>query len=160
MIAEVEAEVINAGASPASVEARVEEVAERSTIRAIATGAVGLSAGALPGRHELDASRVIHPPGAHVDSAGSYFVVSDDSEITVRDRYGDVVMAIDGERAQADTLVQTIERLTRYRGPVTIRPTVWIIDRNRVIELAATGADVAPYAGRDDVTYLVGRQRS
>ncbi len=161
MIAVVEAEVISAGASPASVEVRVEEVPERSTVRAIATGAVGLSAGALPGRHELgQAEMAARAAGADVEAIGAYFVVSNGSAITVRDRYGDDVIVVAGERSTAASLDGTIERHTRYRGPVTLRPTVWIIDGSRLIELAATGASIAPYAGRDDVTYLVGRQRS
>ncbi len=161
MMAEVEAEVINAGASPASVEVRVEEVAERSTVRAIATGAVGLSAGALPGRHEVAVGDVAaDAAGARVDAIGAYFVVSTDAAIAVRDRYGDDVIAIEGERAMAESLAETIERLTRYRGPVTLRPTVWIIDGSRLIELTGVGTNLEPYAGRNDVTYLVGRQRS
>ena len=160
MMAEVEAEVIAAGASPASIEVRVEEVAERSTVRAIATGAVGLSAGALPGRHELSLDAITaDAAGASVQAIGAYFVVDAEKAIIVRDRYGEDVIAIDGERAVAGSLVETIDRLTRYRGPVTLRPTVWIIDGSRLIELSA-GANMAAYAGRDDVTYLVGRQRS
>ncbi len=161
MMAEVEAEVINAGASPASVEVRVEEVAERSTVRAIATGAVGLSAGALPGRHEVAVGDVAaDAAGARVDAIGAYFVISNDTAIAVRDRYGDDVIAIEGERAVAESLAETIERLTRYRGPVTLRPTVWIIDGSRLIELTGVGTNMEPYAGRNDVTFLVGRQRS
>ncbi len=161
MMAEVEAEVIAAGASPASIEVRVEEVAERSTVRAIATGAVGLSAGALPGRHELSLDSITaDAAGAHVQAIGAYFVVDAEKAIIVRDRYGEDVIAIDGERAAAGSLVETIDRLTRYRGPVTLRPTVWIIDGSRLIELSAAGANMAAYSGRDDVTYLVGRQRS
>jgi hypothetical protein len=95
-----------------------------------------------------------------VQSIGAYFVVDTEKAIIVRDRYGEDVIAIDGERAAAGSLVETIDRLTRYRGPVTLRPTVWIIDGSRLIELSAAGANMAAYAGRDDVTYLVGRQRS
>ncbi len=162
MMADVEAEVVAAGASPSSVEVRVEEVPERSTIRAVATGAVGLSSGALPGRrvvteHELKAAH----PAAHLATAGSFWVATLGTTATVLDRYGDTVVTVDGELL-ADghkNLGDVIERLTRYRGPVTLRPTVWAIDGQRLIELAATDAHTNPYIDRTDVVVLVGRSR-
>lgn len=166
MMADVEAEVVGAGASPASVEVRVEEVPERSTVRAIATGAVGLAAGALPGRGECDEASVrAAAPGCEVTPAGRFWITREGHRIRVLDRYGDSVIALDGEVTTSDALAATIERHTRYRGPVTLRPTVWIVDDRRLIELAATGpaagptAGTHPFQGRDDVTFLVGRQR-
>ena len=111
-------------------------------------------------REHSDAVAALVAAGARVDAVGAYFVVRTDTALCVRDRFGDDVIAIEGERAEAESLHETIERLTRYRGPVTLRPTVWIIDGSRLIELTAVGTNMAPYAGRDDVTYLVGRQRS
>jgi N-methylhydantoinase A len=161
MMADVEAEVVAAGASPASIEVRFEEVPERSTVRAVATGAVGLLAGALPGRHEGDeaAIRALAPHGADVAPHGRYWLAVDGQRITVLDRYGDEVIALQGEQTDSAHLASTIEEHIRYRGPITLRPNVWIIDDRRLIELAAVGTTTNPYQGRDDVTFLVGRQR-
>ncbi|MCU1500938.1 MAG: hydantoinase [Ilumatobacteraceae bacterium] len=161
MMADVEAEVVAAGASPATVEVRFEEVPERSTVRAVATGAVGLLAGALPGRHELDddAIRALTPPGAEIEAQGRFWIVTNGRRIDVLDRYGDQVIDVEGERAGDTTLADVFEKSIRYRGPVTLRPTVWIIDGRRLIELASIDPASNPFQGRHDVTYLVGRQR-
>jgi hypothetical protein len=160
-MADVEAEVVAAGASPATVEVRFEEVPERSTVRAVATGAVGLLAGALPGRHELDddAIRALTPPGAEIEAQGRFWIVTNGRRIDVLDRYGDQVIDVEGERAGDTTLADVFEKSIRYRGPVTLRPTVWIIDGRRLIELASIDPASNPFQGRHDVTYLVGRQR-
>ena len=47
----------------------------------------------------------------------------------------------------------------KYRGPVTLRPTVWIVDDRRLVELGTFDPAADPFAGRTDVTYLVGRSR-
>jgi hypothetical protein len=166
MMADVEAEVIAAGASPASVEVRFEEVPERSTVRAVATGAVGLLAGALPGRSELDDEtiRARVPAGGEVEAKGRFWLITTpskhgDSRFGVLDRYGDEVIDIEGERADGASLATVFEQAIRYRGPVTLRPTVWIIDGRRLIELASIDPAANPFAGRDDVAYLVGRER-
>lgn len=159
MIDEVEREVLSAGASPTSLEVRVEEVPERSTMRAVATGAVGLMSGALPGRSELSHHDMVDRfPDQPVVATGRYWLVSDGATLDVLDRYGDDVVSVAGERSSEENLGDTIERLTRYRGPVTLRPTVWIIDDRHVIELATLNAAANPYAGAD-VTYLVGSSR-
>jgi len=160
MMAEVEAEVVAAGASPATVEVRVEEVPERSTLRAIATGAVGLATGAVPGRVEVGESvRELAPRGASVTQAGRFWLVHDGGTVAVLDRYGDEVVTLRGEESSAAELDATVARHVRYRGPITLRPTVWIVDGNRFLELVPTSAGANPYAGRADVTYLVGRPR-
>ena len=161
MMADVEAEVVAAGASPASVEVRVEEVPERSTLRAIAIGAVGLAAGAMPGRHEVD-GEALHDGaanGASITPAGRYWLVRRGDNIEVLDRYGDEAITLRGEEVPVEGLDAAIERHTRFRGPITLRPTVWIIDDRRLLELAVDSADTNPFQGRTDVTYLVGRQR-
>jgi membrane-bound inhibitor of C-type lysozyme len=161
MMADVEAEVVAAGASPTSVEVRLEEVPERSTVRAVATGSVGLAAGALPGRKAVTLADIVAARGAAdtADAVGSYFVWGNGSTVTVLDRFGDELVVVDGERAAADQVDDAVERHTRYRGPVTLRPTVWIIDGSRLIELAASPTAGQAYDGRTDVTYVIGRQR-
>ena len=162
MMDDVEAEVVAAGASPASVEVRFEEVPERSTVRAVATGAVGLQAGALPGRSECDESTVRgrRGEGGHHRAARSL---------------------LGGRRRQADPHPRPLRRRRdrrrgrahRWRprrrrvhradqvtaGPVTLRPTVWILDDRRLVELNSFDPAADPYAGRTDVGYLVGRER-
>ena len=112
MMADVEAEVVAAGASPASVEVRVEEIPERSTLRAIAVGAVGLAAGAMPGRHEVDAD-ALHActaNGAVITPAGRYWLISHGDNIEVLDRYGDEAITLRGEEVPVDGLDAAIER--------------------------------------------------
>jgi N-methylhydantoinase A len=161
MMADVEAEVVAAGASPASVDVRVEEVPERNTVRAIATGAVGLASGAMPGRDEVSAEqlRAAATNGTTVEPAGRYWLRRHHDLIEVLDRYGDEAITLTGERVEGSDLTTAIERHTRYRGPITLRPTVWIIDGRRLLELAADGSTTSPFEGRADVTYLVGRLR-
>ncbi len=161
MMEEVEAELIAAGASQASIEVRVEEMPERSAVRAIATGSVGLSSGALPGRSELDETslRATIPAGNTLSAAGMYWLSASDDHIDVLDRFGDIVNSISGEVSSESTLSTTIEQHTRYRGPVTLRPSIWIIEGRRLIELAASDATTNPYLGRPNVTYIVGRSR-
>jgi N-methylhydantoinase A/oxoprolinase/acetone carboxylase beta subunit len=136
--AEAEAEALAAGAAPGSVEVRIEEMPERGTVRAIATGAVGLRTGALPGQTLIGAAELTsRSPEAVVASAGLFWLVSHKDEITIVDRYGDPVATIKGERCAVGELAGTVERLTRYRGPVTLRPTIWLISGGRIAELAS-----------------------
>jgi hypothetical protein len=161
LMAEVEDEVVAAGASPASVEVRLEEEPERSTVRAVATGAIGLTSGALPGRSEMDehAVQALTAPGTQVRRSGRYWLTVDGEHIRVLDRYGDMVTAVDGTVSSEAALGDDVERLTRHRGPVLLRPSVWIIDDRRVIEFATPDVAANGYVGRADITYLVGRSR-
>ena len=161
MMDDVEAEVVAAGASPASVEVRVEEVPERGTVRAVATGAVGLQAGALPGRSECDESTVrsAAPKGATVEQHGRFWVVDDAKRVRVLDRYGDDVVDVEGVRTDGEHVGEVFTEHIKYRGPVTLRPNVWILDGRRLVELASFDPAANPYDGRSDVGYLVGRER-
>jgi N-methylhydantoinase A len=161
MMAEVEDEVVAAGASPSTVEVRVEEEPERSTVRAVATGAIGLTSGALPGRNELgrDDVAAMCPADAQVQQCGRYWLSVQDQHIRLLDRYGDVVIAVDGTVSDHQSLAADVERLTRHRGPVLLKPSVWVIDDRRIIEFATADVPAAAYAGRTDVTHLVGRSR-
>ena len=60
LAAEVENEVVAAGAAPTSVEVLIEEQPDKGTVRAVATGAIGLQAGARPGRPSGDRGRGPH----------------------------------------------------------------------------------------------------
>jgi N-methylhydantoinase A/oxoprolinase/acetone carboxylase beta subunit len=161
LMADVEDEVVAAGASPSSVEVRLEEEPERSTVRAVATGAIALSSGALPGRAEADETLIVAEaaPGAQVEHLGLFWLTVDGAHIRVLDRYGDPVAAVDGVVSSESELARDIERLTRHRGPVLLRPSVWIIDGRRLIELSSPGTAIDDFAGRTGITYLVGRSR-
>lgn len=158
MVDDVQDEVVRAGAAPASVEIRVEEVPERSVVRAVATGSVGLASGALPGREMIgpDALAEMYPQLGAFDPAGSYWLAQSAGTVHVLDRYGDEVQVVHGRRVPEDGLGTAIETLTRYRGPMTLRPSVWIIDGMRIAELSSFDPAANPFAGRQ-VEYLVGR---
>jgi carbon monoxide dehydrogenase subunit G len=150
------------GGAVGGANVRLEEVPERNTVRAVATGAVGLSSGALPGRTDVDETtvRAAHPTATDIRSSGRYWVVRRaDADIEVLDRFGDTVTVVGGEITTDATLAEAVERNTRHRGPVLLKPSIWIIDDRRLIEFSASDAATNPYAGRDDVTYLVGRSR-
>ena len=161
MMREVESEVLAAGASPASIEVRFEEVPERSIVRAIATGAVGLTSGALPGRSECSEGdiRKLNPDASSLVGIGAYWIATDDDVVTIFDRYGDDLQRIIGQVADVTALADTVIGQTRYRGPVTLRPSVWIVDKWRLLELASFDVNKNPYVHRNDVVYIVGRTK-
>ena len=136
---DAENEALAAGAAPGSVEVRIEEMPERGTVRAIATGAVGLRTGSLPGQTLVtaDALALREAPDAIVQPAGTFWLVQHKGSIEIFDRFGDPVATVKGERSSVDDLAGTVERLTRYRGPVTLRPTIWVINGGRIAELAS-----------------------
>ena len=162
LLAEVEAEAVAAGASPGSLEVRLEERPESGTVRAIATGAVGLLAGAIPGRHPALLTHITAgaPEGADVVEAGQYWLVVGGSHIDVLDRFGDPTAAMAGEVVEPSGLADAALRHTRYRGPVTLRPSVWVIDGSRLLELSS-GDVVASATAMIDTsrpqTFIVGR---
>ncbi len=164
LLAEVEAEALAAGASPAGLDVRLEERPERGTVRAIATGSIGLMSGALPGRGETDLAEVqaLAPElgGGEVVAAGRFWLLQRGSRITVLDRFAEPTASLTGERCAAADLAPTFTRLIRYRGPVTLRPSIWLIDDGQLIELSS-GDVVASATALADVnreqTFLVGR---
>ena len=162
MMDAVEHEVLRAGAHAASVEVRVEDVPERSTVRAIATGAVSLASGATPGREPMTVEAfdaLAASRHATATAVGAYWLLTTGSDLRLVDRYGDDVEHIDGEVVAEPDLERAIEAHTRYRGPITLRPTVWTIDERRIIELNSFTPETNAYAGRAEVTYIVGRSR-
>ncbi len=145
---EVSAEVVASGAAPHTVEVRVEEHPERGTIRAMATGAIAADHGAL-----ADGDAV----GREI---GRYRLVTGSTTVTVLDREGGVVVELRGESVPRDALAAGYERLTRYRGPVTLRPSIVHVAGGRVVELTGVTAVAAATDLHDDDAddvYLVGR---
>jgi len=163
LVAEVEQEVTAAGAAPMSIEVRVDEQPEKGTVRAVATGAVALASGALPGRQPIDedgAAALGREFGitAAPTPVGSFWVVNTVSSkprhpgtVHAFDRWGDPVVDAAGEvlfDPDGDAIVGAVERLTRYRGPITVEPTIWVLAGNHVTavesgERAATAGELA-----------------
>ena len=102
---EVETELLAAGASPGSIEVRVDEEPEKGTIRAVATGAVGLRTGARPGREAEDdagLARAAAEAGyGSPERAGEFWLARRDpgshQRVLVLDRFGDPVAEVAGE---------------------------------------------------------------
>lgn len=153
---EAEDAAVAAGATRASVDVRVELDRDRSALRAIATGMVGLETGALPGRAPVtaaEAAALAADLGAVAPVAVGRFWVStgaDDEPVdrrrtVVLDRFGDQVaggmggvVGVDGSATAAAVLVA---QATRRRGPVVTLPTAWVVQGNRAMEVAP--ADLA-----------------
>ena len=129
---------------------RVDEEPEKGTIRAVATGAVGLRTGARPGREaEDDAGLARAAAEAGYGSpkpAGEFWLAQRDpgshQRVLVLDRFGDPVAEVAGEVVTDLADVEAAaDRQTRHRGPITLHPTIWVIDGAHLIEL--TSADAA-----------------
>jgi hypothetical protein len=151
----VEAELLAAGAAPGSIEVRVEEEPEKGTIRAVATGAIGLRTGARPGRPVEDdaaVARAAASAGFGVPRrAGQYWLAEAErgSRVLVLDRFADPVAAVAGEVVsdpQPDALAAAVARQTRHRGPITLAPTIWVIDGSHLLELSSSDAPVTAAA--------------
>jgi N-methylhydantoinase A len=160
LLAEVEEEALASGASRASLDLRIEELPEQGTVRAIATGAVAMRAGAVPGRPLADAETVRGTVGASADvrHVGSYWIatgVAHGAAVMVLDRFGDPVQEIEGQvvalpdvSCSADAVGDlaaavraVIERNTRHRGPITLHPMAWVVDGSAIVEVGS--GDVA-----------------
>jgi N-methylhydantoinase A/oxoprolinase/acetone carboxylase beta subunit len=177
LAAQARAAAIAAGAASDSVDVRVEHDPERAALRAIATGAVGLQAGALPGRRPIDAARageLLERAGCEAGDAravGSFWigcVNSGSDRVIVLDRFGDRVVdaggdLLDVERMPGDFAGEVraaVQRRTRRIGPVTLPPTIWVVRGDALVEVAggdvaATATDLAAAGGPCAV--LVGR---
>jgi N-methylhydantoinase A len=141
---------IAAGAAPGSIDVRIEHSPERAALRAIATGAVGLQAGAMPGRRPIDAGEageILARAHCHGDATavGSFWVghVNSGSErIIVLDRFGDAVVDTAGDLVDLGTSAVTdmrsvVQRNTKRLGPVMLPPTVWVIHADSLVEIAS-----------------------
>ena len=165
LAAEVEDEVVAAGAAPTSVEVLIEEQPDKGTVRAVATGAIGLQAGARPGRPAAteDEVRAAAAPlgGGDVRTAGSFWLAVQPTKVLVLDRFGDPAADITGAVANGpDEVAALVDKLTKYRGPVTLKPSVWVIDGAHLMELSSGDVVASAEAVVDesrDQTFIVGR---
>jgi N-methylhydantoinase A len=171
LVADVEHEAVAAGAGPATIEVRIEYVADRKALRAVATGSIGLEAGALPGREALAEpeirARATEQGFDAVAPSGAFWVATREDKVLVLDRFGDVVVDTEGDLVRAgpagvtrDEIGRAIERRTRNVGPMSVTPSVWVLRGTRLTELGSgTLVDaVVDLAGSDpDVAVIVGR---
>ena len=141
-----------------TIEVRVEEHPERATIRAIATGALELDGD--DGRPLADHTSIAAArPSADVSAR-----VVLDHEVRRRGQRARPLRRTDrpaqGRGCRRRDLAATYQRLTRYRGPVTLRPSIVHVTANRVCELSSPDAPTvaqALHVSGGDETYLVGR---
>ena len=80
----------------------------------------------------------------------------------VLDRFAEAVAEITGCVAPATDLEPAITAHTRYRGPVVQKPSVWVVDGTRLVELSS--GDVVSAArelttDRPGAVCIVGRGR-
>lgn len=174
LVEAAEAEAVRAGAAANSLDVRVEHEKDRNTLRVVVTGAIGLRTGAVPGRPEVSRTEV----GAIASDRGypeprpvGRFWVAEVADgrrrAFVADRYGDVLLDIDGavvSAAEGEGVAAMVERRTRQVGPMTIRPDAWLIHGGRFLHvdgaglagLAERAASVA--AVEPDAIVVIGRE--
>lgn len=159
LIAAAREDALAAGAAVESLDVRFEADPERSQVRAIATGAVALHSGAVPGRQPIDeqeATRILTAAGAGgtARAEGAFWWAqtagrNDLVRLVVLDRFGDVALdesgalvvinaaASGGRSAELAGLAAAVEQHTRHLGPVALAPTVWVLTANQLLELGS-----------------------
>lgn len=153
--ASVEQEAIESGAAPSTLDLRIDYVAERHTLRAVATGAIGLTAGATLGRQPLSRAEIEAvlgdlDPGA-IEPVGAYWLGRGDDRVVVLDRFGDPALDVTGETiaggpdagdALRADLTDAVRRRGRNLGPTRIEPGVWVVSGTRLAELPSADPDL------------------
>jgi N-methylhydantoinase A/oxoprolinase/acetone carboxylase beta subunit len=166
LVAEVEAEVLAAGASPASIDVIVTHVADRGAIRAVASGALALASGVSPGRPPISVQEARIIGGSDPRPIGPYWLFAPPGRVQVLDRFGDSVLDIRGEAvigaSDNAALEPILARHRRHLGPVTVAATAWVIRGGQLTELPEADADtlagLSPPGGKvQDMAIIVGR---
>ena len=166
LVEEVEAEVLAAGASPASLDVHVTHVPDRGAVRVVASGALALASGISPGRPPITVDEARTIGGGDPQPVGPYWLFTRPGHVAVLDRFGDSVLEARGEAVvggvDAGAVRRLLERHVRHLGPVTVPPTAWIIrggqltelqepDDDTITAMLATGGKVS------DIAVVVGR---
>jgi hypothetical protein len=150
LVADVEAEAVAAGAAPASLDVQVHQMPSKAAVRVVATGAVALASGLVPGRAPVGpeeaaeaAAGVGFPAPAPV---GSYWLARHPAggRVLLLDRFGDTVLDVKGEAVHvpsdgaegARLVAGLVAGQVRHMGPVTLSPTVWVVAGHRLTELS------------------------
>jgi N-methylhydantoinase A/oxoprolinase/acetone carboxylase beta subunit len=173
LVADVEAEAVAAGAAPASLDVQVQQLPSTGAVRFVATGAVALASGLIPGRAPVGPAEAAGAAAAAgfppPEAVGSYWLSRHPSgdRVLLLDRFGDAVLDVKGhaaavpaDRAAAGPMVQElVAGQVRHMGPVTLSPTVWLVTGHRLTELSeAEQSDLVRHlpAG-DGAVIIVGR---
>jgi hypothetical protein len=179
-VADVEREALDAGAAASSLDVRVEHLPERSAVRAVVTGAVALSSGAVPGRQPATSSEADDTARARgypsIEAVGQYWIAATDGRrrrVVALDRYGDVAVEVDGvalhlprNDADAEAMIATaLEENTRRIGPAAIAADAWVISGSRFLQVPKPDArDVFATARAvsggniDEAVVIIGRE--
>jgi N-methylhydantoinase A len=122
LVADVEAEAVAAGAAPAFLDVQVQQLPSKGAVRVVATGAVALASGLIPGRAPVGPEEAAEAAGAlgfpSPDSVGSYWLAllplaahaafvggtppvprASGERVLLLDRFGDTVLDVKGEAA-------------------------------------------------------------
>jgi N-methylhydantoinase A/oxoprolinase/acetone carboxylase beta subunit len=173
LVADVEAEAVSAGAAPASLDVQVHQIPSKGAVRVVATGAVALASGLVPGRAPVGpeaatkaASQVGFPAP---EAVGSYWLSRHPTpgRVLLLDRFGDIVLDVKGEAAPVPSDgpdgTRLVERMVagqiRHMGPITLAPTVWLVTGHRLTELSETEQSGLPrhLPPGDGAVIIVGR---
>ena len=152
LVADVEAEAVAAGASPATLDVQVQQMPSKGAVRVVAQGAVALASGLVPGRAPVgpeEAAAAAAGAGFPAPEAvGSYWLSRhpDGERVLLLDRFGDTVLDARGEAvpvpAEAAAGKDLVARLAvahvRHMGPVRLPATVWLVCGHRLTELSET----------------------
>ncbi|MDQ1502303.1 MAG: N-methylhydantoinase [Actinomycetota bacterium] len=150
LVAAVEAEAIAAGAAPATLDVQVHQMPSKGAVRVVATGAVALASGLVPGRAPVgpdEAAEAAQAAGFRTpERVGSYWLARHGAggRVLLLDRFADVVLDVKGEAAtvpaDAPSGAALVEGLVagqvRHMGPITLSPTVWLVAGHRLTELS------------------------
>ena len=150
LVADVEAEAVAAGAAPASLDVQVQQMPSKGAVRVVATGAVALASGLVPGRAPIgpeEAAAVAIQAGFPTPGPiGSYWLSRHPGgeRVLLLDRFGDTVLDAKGEaapvpadRSEGAALVGRLAKAhVRHMGPVRLAPTVWLVSGHRLTELS------------------------
>jgi hypothetical protein len=157
-----EAQAIAAGAAPESIQVESERIPERAAIRITATGSVALRSSQRiePGEARSDADVDLaavaeHTLGAPAEEAfsGSHYSLfaafqkgrrdGGERQFVLLDNRGGVSATGRGRyvigtgQEVARTLRETLPRLVRHLGPISVAPALRIVRGPRVVDLAA-----------------------
>jgi hypothetical protein len=103
-----------------------------------------------------------------VDLVGRFWLSSLDGRVLLLDRFGDAVLDVRGEaiviaasagsagKPLGATIESVVSRHVRHVGPITVQPTIWVVQDGRIRELANPDA-IADTVGAGAAAVIVGR---
>jgi N-methylhydantoinase A len=165
MVSDAENEAIAAGGSAASLEVHVEHLAERSAVRVVVTGSVGLDAGAKVGREAVDRDVIARRSGQRPERYGEFWLTRSGSQVAVYDRYGDVALSVSGETVTvigSAEIAEGVRRHTRGHGALVVEPGIWLLSDRRMVKVPTTEPaavlDFAQQLGGPGAALIIGTE--